>query len=75
MGYNPIIYFNVPVPQDLASGSPLKWASVSFWLVPMILWEFPYILAKQDVLDHAGCFLTQHWNPKEFWFLLVESGI
>lgn len=44
IGYNYYFYFDTPIIPDLASGSPFKLASMSFWHFPIILWVLPCFL-------------------------------
>lgn len=49
--------YNLLISLFIVSGSSFKLASISFWLIPIILWAFPCFLApKKDVLDSSCTF-------------------
>lgn len=68
MGYNPFtLLFDAQVALDLASRSPFMLTSLSFWLIPIILWAFPCFLVK-DISSHSrihSSFLLFHFFGSE----------
>lgn len=70
-----IIIHYFPVVPALSSRSPFKLTVLSFWHVPMILWEFPYFKITKScrIILCLTCFCTgaNHFS-KEPWFLLVS---
>lgn len=62
MGYNTTVYFDVPVLPNLASGSPLKWTPVDFFLFSWFFENFLTFWHTRMFQDHLGLLLTLHWN-------------
>lgn len=70
-----ITYLDDQIVPDLACGSPLQLAPVSFWHVPIILSALPYFLSQQDVLDSTCTFPVTPWNQLFLQGVLVPFNV